>query len=125
MTPAELEILKAISSEEVKTFLPAGPSAAEAQVFYSLVEWLQRLQRLGWIELEVAEKSGRIGKYQRKFMAAAARCTDHGRQECVAKHTEPPFRSSTESTKVTTMITIAALRRRHAALAVAQWPALS
>jgi hypothetical protein len=80
MTPQELEILKAICSEEVKTFLPAGPSVAEAQVFDELVEWLQRLQRLKWIDLEVAEKVGRVGKYQRKYIAAAARCTEHGRQ---------------------------------------------
>jgi hypothetical protein len=80
MTPQELEILKAISCAEVQTFLPSGPSAAEAQLFDALIEWLQRLRRLGWIELEVAEKAGRVGKYQRKYMAAAARCTDHGRQ---------------------------------------------
>jgi hypothetical protein len=61
-------------------FLPAGQSAAEAQVFDDLVEWLQRLQRLKWIELEVGEKAGRVGKYQRKYIAAAARCTKHGRQ---------------------------------------------
>ncbi len=38
------------------------------------------MRRLGWIELEVAEKVGQIGKYRRKHIAAVARCTEHGWQ---------------------------------------------
>jgi hypothetical protein len=78
MTPQELEILKAISCTEVKTFLPAGRSPGQAQTFDDLVERLQGMQRLRWIELEVAEHPGQVGKYRRKYIAAVARCTDHG-----------------------------------------------
>jgi hypothetical protein len=80
VTPEELEVLKAIGGQEVKTFQPAGRSAAEAQIFDELVEQLQRMQRLKWIELEVAEKAGRVGRYERKYIAAVARCTEHGPQ---------------------------------------------
>jgi hypothetical protein len=80
MTPRELEILKALSCTEVETFFPAGGSAAEARSFDELVDWLQGLRRLGWIELEVAEQAAHVGKYRRKYIAAVARCTDHGRQ---------------------------------------------
>jgi hypothetical protein len=80
MTPKELEILKALSCTDVETFFPAGGGAAEAQAFDELVDWLQGLRRLGWIELEVAEQAAHVGKYRRKYIAAVARCTEHGRQ---------------------------------------------
>jgi hypothetical protein len=80
MTPDEFEILKAISRKNVETFLPAGRSAAQAKAFDDLVERLQALKRLGWIELEVAGQSARVGKYQRTYGAAVARCTDGGRR---------------------------------------------
>jgi hypothetical protein len=80
MTPAELQILKAISGRDVSHFLPAGKTAAQARAFDELVETLQGMQRLRWIELEVAPKPGRIGSYLRKYAAAAARCTEQGRQ---------------------------------------------
>lgn len=80
MTLDELALLKAISGKNVETFLPAGRSAAQAQAFDELVERLQALKRLGWIELEVAGQSRRVGKYQRSYVAAIARCTDGGRR---------------------------------------------
>jgi predicted transcriptional regulator len=80
MTPAELELLKVISGEAAKTFLPAGRSAAHAKAFRELVQQLEALKRLGWIELEVAGQSGRVGKSQRTYIAAVARCTEQGRQ---------------------------------------------
>jgi hypothetical protein len=79
MTPQELEILTAISNKDVETFLPAGNSPAEAKMFDQLVEVLQGMERLRWIELEVMEKGSPIGKYQRKYVGAVARCTDSGR----------------------------------------------
>jgi hypothetical protein len=80
VTPEELETLKAICAREVETFLPAGPSAAQWKAFDELVKRLEALKRLGWIELEVAGQSGRVGKYQRTYIAAVARCTEQGRQ---------------------------------------------
>lgn len=79
MTPDELELLKAISGKEVETFVPAGRSAAQAKAFDELVERLEALKRLGWIELEVAGQSSR-SKYQLTLIAAVARCTEQGRQ---------------------------------------------
>ena len=80
MTTDELELLKAISGKNVETFLPAGRSAAQAKAFDELVERLQALKRLGWIDLEVAGQSGRVGKYERTYVAAVACCTDGGRR---------------------------------------------
>jgi hypothetical protein len=81
VTPEELEILKAISCQDVETFLPAGPSATQAQAFDELVEVLQRMERLGWIELRfAASRSQLVGRYKRKYRGAVARCTDHGRE---------------------------------------------
>jgi hypothetical protein len=64
MTPEELELLRAISNTEVETFVPAGQSAAQAKALGELVDLLEALKRLGWIELEVAARPGRDGKYQ-------------------------------------------------------------
>jgi hypothetical protein len=67
------------ADQQVQTFLPAGQSAAQAKAFDELVGRLQRMQRLRCIELEVAEKPVQLGKYRRKYIAAIARCTHHGR----------------------------------------------
>jgi hypothetical protein len=81
MTPQELEILKSLSCEDVETFLPVGASAAQVKVFDALVEVLLGMRRLGWLEVEVAERAkttqpGPGGKY----IAAVARCTEEGRR---------------------------------------------
>jgi hypothetical protein len=76
----ELEILKGIDRRGVQTFLPAGLDAAEIQHFNELIERLQDMKRLGWIELEIAEKRSRAGKDRGNYIAAVARCTEHGRQ---------------------------------------------
>jgi len=80
MTPEEFELLKSISAKNVETFLPAGRSAAQAQAFDELVERLQSMERLQWIEMKAAEQPGRIGKYERRYVAVVVRCTEHGRQ---------------------------------------------
>jgi predicted transcriptional regulator len=84
MTPDELQILKAIAQREVSTFIPAGREAGQAQRFDRLVETLQSLQRLGWIELEVSVRSRSRALPSRapqsKYAGAAARCTAEGRR---------------------------------------------
>jgi len=80
MTPEELKLLKMLSEKELETFLPAGRSAAQAQAFDELVERLESTQRLQWIEVKAAAQPGKIGKYERRYVAAVARCTEHGRQ---------------------------------------------
>jgi hypothetical protein len=37
------------------------------------------MERLRWIELKAAERQGRVGEYQRRYIAAVARFTEHGR----------------------------------------------
>jgi len=80
MTPEELELLRSISTKDVETFLPAGKSAAQAQAFDELVARLESMERLQLIEVKVAAQPGRIGKYERRYVAAVARCTEHVRQ---------------------------------------------
>jgi hypothetical protein len=81
MTPQELEILKAISCKDVETFLPAGATAAQAKVFDALVEVLLAMRRLGWLEVEVAQRSTKQpGRPRGQYIAATARCTDEGRR---------------------------------------------
>lgn len=80
MTPEEFEILKAISCRDVETFLPAGGSAAQARAFDALVDTLQRMSRMGWLELEVAERPAQVARYRRRYIGAVARCTDEGRR---------------------------------------------
>jgi hypothetical protein len=80
MTPEELEILKAINCKDVETFLAAGNTPAEARAFDELVETLERMRRMGWLELEVAERPAQIGRYRRRYIGAVARCTDAGRR---------------------------------------------
>ena len=81
MTPRELEILKVISCKDVETFLPADRTAAQVRAFDELVEVLQGMRRLGWIQIEVAKHRGRqSGRYQPQYLAAVARCTDEGRR---------------------------------------------
>jgi hypothetical protein len=75
-----LELLKAISCQDIETFLPAGRTAAQAKAFDALVETLQRMERMGWLEVRPAEQEGMVGRYQRKYVAAVARCTDEGRR---------------------------------------------
>jgi hypothetical protein len=76
----ELKILKGIDRRDVQTFLPAGLDAAEIQHFNELIERLQDMKRLGWIELAIAEKRSRVDKDRGNYLAAVARCTEHGRQ---------------------------------------------
>jgi hypothetical protein len=80
MTPQELELLKSISERDFETFLPAGRTAADAKAFDDLVAVLQGMQRLNWIALEVVEQPARLGKYDRQYVGAAARCTEAGRE---------------------------------------------
>jgi len=56
MTPEELELLTSISAKNVETFFPAGRSAAQGQAFDELVERLQSMERLRWIEMKAAEQ---------------------------------------------------------------------
>jgi hypothetical protein len=51
VTPKELALLRALSCEEVRTFLPADNSPKRLDEFDEVVEALMTLERCGWIEL--------------------------------------------------------------------------
>jgi hypothetical protein len=83
VTPEELQLLKAISEKDLSTFVPAGQGAAQAQRFDRLVETLQTLERLGWIELQVTLRRTARVTQRSKYVGAAARCTEQGRRVLV------------------------------------------
>jgi hypothetical protein len=81
VTPKELALLRALSCEEVRTFLPMDTSPERLQEFDELVEALGTLERCGWIELKVMKRArGRTGRHQPKYAGAAARCTEAGKE---------------------------------------------
>jgi hypothetical protein len=74
-------VLRALSCEAVRTFLPADNSPERLREFDDLVEILLTLERCGWIELKVMKrKRGRSGRHQPKYAGAAARCTEQGKE---------------------------------------------
>jgi len=81
VTPKELAVLRALSCEDVGTFLPADNSPEQLREFDELVELLYTLERCGWIELKVMKRDrGRSGRHQPRYAGAAARCTEQGRE---------------------------------------------
>ncbi|MGN6167109.1 MAG: hypothetical protein ACTHQQ_02925 [Solirubrobacteraceae bacterium] len=72
-------MLKVISERETSAFVPAGQGAAQAQRFDRLVESLLRLQRLGWITLEISARRS-VGRGRSKYVGATAQCTAEGRR---------------------------------------------
>ncbi|MGH7525376.1 MAG: hypothetical protein ACREMX_01585 [Gemmatimonadales bacterium] len=80
MTDAELALLRSLSQAEVVTFMPEGSTAAAVARFDALVKSLREMQKAGWVELEVSsDERRRVGR-QPKYRAAAARCTERGRE---------------------------------------------
>jgi hypothetical protein len=62
---------------DVVTFMPEGNTAAARAKYDATIESLGEMQKAGWIELEVnAAKRGRPEARR----AAAARCTEAGRE---------------------------------------------
>ena len=81
MTPEEIQLLKAICDTGQQRFGLRRKTAAAAQKFDELVEALERMQRYGWVELEVLPATGQQAeRYRRKYRHAVARCTEQGRQ---------------------------------------------
>jgi hypothetical protein len=81
VTPEEIQLLKAICDTGQQRFGVRRKTAAAAQVFDELVEALERMQRYGWVELEVLPAAGQQAeRYRRKYRHAVARCTEQGRE---------------------------------------------
>jgi hypothetical protein len=80
VTEQEILLLRSICQADHKVYAPQSSSLANLRGFDELVASLQEMKKAGWIELEV-EKSGKLMRgYLRRYKAAAARCTKHGRE---------------------------------------------
>jgi hypothetical protein len=80
VTEQEITILRALCQGGHQVYSPQNSSLAALPGFDELVASFQQMKKAGWIELEV-EKSGKLIRgYLRRYKAAAARCTPHGRE---------------------------------------------
>lgn len=80
VTEQKILLLQEICQADHKVYAPESSSLADLRGFDELVASLQEMKKAGWIELEV-EKSGKLIRgYLRRYKAAAARCTSHGRE---------------------------------------------
>ena len=80
MTREDIAVLRAICQSDYKAYLPQGSSITALREFDVLVAALYSMKKAGWIELEV-EKAGKLIRgYPRRYKAAAARSTPHGRE---------------------------------------------
>jgi hypothetical protein len=81
VTNEEIELLRSLCEVEVLTFAPEGTTVAALERFDQTVAMLRRMERAGWIILEVTRGAGGSrSRYQRKPRIAAARCTGRGRE---------------------------------------------
>jgi hypothetical protein len=81
MTPAELTLLKSLARADVVTFMREDNTAAARARYEATIESLREMQKAGWIELEVNEEPRRAGgRHRQTKRAAAARCTEAGRE---------------------------------------------
>jgi hypothetical protein len=81
MTDEEISLLRSLSEVELLTFLPEGTTPAALRRFDEVVAALRRMQKAGWIELELAPAQRvRAGRNRGKYRAAAAKCTEEGKR---------------------------------------------
>jgi hypothetical protein len=81
MTDEEISLLRSLREVELLTFLPEGTTTAALRRFDDVVATLRRMQKAGWIELELAPvQRVRAGRDREKYRAATARCTDEGKR---------------------------------------------
>jgi hypothetical protein len=79
VTPAEVALLKSLCQGDVVSFMPEGNTAAARAKYEATIESLREMKKAGWIELEVNKPTGRRGGRSGVKGAAAARCTEAGR----------------------------------------------
>ena len=81
MTPAEITILRSLAEADVVTFMPEDNTAAARARYEATIESLREMRKAGWIELEVNEELKPVGgRHRQTNRAAAARCTEVGRE---------------------------------------------
>ena len=79
MTPA-VTLLKLLCQGDVVAFMPEDNTAAAGAKYDATIESLREMKKAGWIELEVNKPTGRQGGREGVKRAAAARCTEAGRE---------------------------------------------
>ena len=61
-------------------YLPEGSSIPDLRAFDALVTMHRHWKKAGWIQLEVVQSGRTVKGYRRKYKAAAARCTQQGKE---------------------------------------------
>lgn len=80
MTDQEIDLLRALCRSDNMAYLPQESSTTALREFDALVAVLRQWKKAGWIQLEVVRSDRTVEGYRRKYRAAAARCTDRGRE---------------------------------------------
>ena len=80
MTEQEIRLLRALCRGDQIAYLPQGFSVSALQEFDALVAQLRQWKKAGWIQLEVVRSGRKVKGYRRRYTAAAARCTRHGKE---------------------------------------------
>ena len=80
MTNEEILFLQGLCQVESRKFGLRGKRLTDLRQFDEFVDHLLRLEEAGWIELEVIRVHRSVRGYQRRYRAAAARCTDRCRE---------------------------------------------
>jgi hypothetical protein len=80
VTEAEVALLRSLAEVDVVTFKPEGTTRAAVARFEATLASLKEMQKAGWVELEVAEDEKQHRGRPLRKLAAAARCTEAGRE---------------------------------------------
>ena len=80
LTEQEITLLRALCRADHMAYLPQGSSITALREFDALVALLRQWKRAGWIQLEVVRSDRTVKGYRMKYKAAAARCTQHGKE---------------------------------------------
>jgi hypothetical protein len=80
VTAAEITLLRSFAEADVMTFMADDNTAAARARYEATIESLREMRKAGWIELEVNEVTRRQRGRSGVKPAAAARCTEAGRE---------------------------------------------
>jgi hypothetical protein len=80
VTEQEIRLLRALCRGDQMAYLPQGSSVSALQEFDALVAQLRQWKKAGWIQLEVVRSGRKVKGYRRRYTAAAAPCTRHGKE---------------------------------------------
>jgi hypothetical protein len=80
VTDEEILFLQGLCPLKRRKFGLRGKRLTDLRQFDEFVDHLKQLEEAGWIELEVTPAEGSVSGHQRRYCAAAARCTDRCRE---------------------------------------------